>query len=532
MLLPLAAVAVFYAPGFGGFWLGDDLPNLERAYRAANEGRLWEATWSEFVAPNLGGGSFLRPMLIASFSLDYLLFGAHYAGWYAFNFAVHLANVALVAFLVSAWARMLGRQGRLAAVLAALAFGLSPLIAEGAYWVSARGDQWVTLCSLAPLALWIRDTGRGTRHGAVAYPLLLLVALGFKESAAILPFQAALAALAWPGARPRGMWPAVGAGFALLVFYFVFRALLFPSVLESYIGTGSPTGSIVDRSVTVLRTIPAWWAGLSQWRPRHGAAHLVALSVAIAASAAFARGAALRLGLALAAASGGLAAATLYHLGGMAPSGEGGRLLYGPLAWLMLAFGVLLADAERAKLALRATAAVALAAIVAGAAVLHVILREVAWVQDDERALVQAFARWAASHDAPVVAIVPENHGPVIVYRNALGGLVLPPVQGRGILHLVIPALPRDLPLRYAELSRGLGTRLALVVPQKADAAMLRDIHEPAAAIWPDVICWNPRQKQLIALGAPDHATPQAWLGPVRRGARACLPDEPAFATP
>src|SRR5579859_3427995 len=205
LLVPLAAAALFYAAGFGGFWLGDDWPNLHRAWRTATEGTLWSETWSEFVAPNLGGGSFLRPMLIASFSLDYALFGARYAGWFAFNFAVHLANVALIAWLVGAWARACGRDGAVAAALAAAAFGLSPFVAEGVYWLSARSDGWVTLCSLAALAVWVRDAERGTRHGLVAYPALLLVAFGFKESAAILPLQVGLVALAWPGARPRGM---------------------------------------------------------------------------------------------------------------------------------------------------------------------------------------------------------------------------------------------------------------------------------------------------------------------------------------
>src|SRR5438552_13536003 len=239
VIVPVVATAVFYAPGFGGFWLGDDWPNLGRAHQASNEGTLWSGTWSEFIAPNLGGEGFLRPMVIASFSLNYQLSGASYAGWYAFNFAVHLANVVLVAFLVSRWARRLGVKGSLAACLAALVFGLSPLLAEGVFWISARSDGWVTLCSLAAIAVWMRDSDRGTRHGALAYPALLAIALGFKESAAILPFQMALVAWAWPGPRPRRMWLGVAAGFALLVLYFLFRAMLFSSVLETYVGTAS-----------------------------------------------------------------------------------------------------------------------------------------------------------------------------------------------------------------------------------------------------------------------------------------------------
>ena len=532
LLVPLAAAAIFYAPRFGGFWLGDDWPNLHRAWRTAADATLWSQTWSEFVAPNLGGGSFLRPMLIASFSLDYVLFGANYAGWYAFNFAVHLANVALIAWLVAAWARAWQREGRIAAAIAATAFALSPLVAEGVYWLSARSDGWVTLCSLAALAVWARDAERGTRHGLVAYPALLLVAFGFKESAAILPLQVALVAAAWPGVRPRAMGTAVAAGFAMLALYFVYRALLFPTALETYIGTGEQGGSMVDRVDHALQTLPAWWRGFGEWRPRHADVYGALLVLAFAMALAAGRGAALRLGLALAAASAGLAAATLYHLGGMTPDGEGGRLIYGPMAWLMLSFGVLAAGAWRSPRLAGVAAVAALVAIASGAAVLHVILREVAWVQESERALVNAFARWADTHSEPVVAIVPENHGQIVVYRNALGGIVLPPVQPRGILHLIVPALPHDLPQRYAELARGLGTRLAKVRPQKADAEMLREIHEPDVAIWPAVICWNPREARLIALPAADHSSAAAWLRETRAAARTCLPDEPSFASP
>jgi hypothetical protein len=136
------------------------------------------------------------------------------------------------------------------------------------------------------------------------------------------------------------------------------------------------------------------------------------------------------------------------------------------------------------------------------------------------------------THDEPVIAFVPENHGPIVVNRNAQGGLVLPPVQERGILHLIVPSLPNDLGRRYAELARGLGTRLAKVMPQKADAAMLREIHEPDVPIWPDVICWNPRERRLLALPTPDHANAEAWLRQTRTAARACLPDEPSFVSP
>jgi len=53
VLVPALAVGLFYARGFGGFWLGDDLSNMVRAYEAANADQLWSQTWSQLVAPVL-----------------------------------------------------------------------------------------------------------------------------------------------------------------------------------------------------------------------------------------------------------------------------------------------------------------------------------------------------------------------------------------------------------------------------------------------------------------------------------------------
>jgi hypothetical protein len=533
LLVPVVLAAVLYARGFQGFWLGDDLPNLHRAHEWSQAGSLWSETLRQFIAPVTGGGFFVRPMIISSFSLNYEVAGARYAGWYAFNFAVHLANTALLALIVLGLARRLRCEGRAAAFAAALLFGLNPLASEGVYWISARSDQWVTLCSLAAVAVWLRDDDLGTRHGVWAYPLLLVVALGFKESAAVIPLQMGLLALAWPSPRPRGMAFAVASGFGLMVLYFTFRMYLFGTMFETYLGAGEMRVGPLERVWSALQSLPAWWSGLARARPSHAALYVAASAATLIVALASSRGAGFRVALASLASSAGMLVATLYSLGGFAPNGEGGRLLYGPAAWLALGIGLLLLrTAGTPAIAWRGAFALGLLAAVAGGAILQSNMRHVTHAQQGSRALVAALSQLAASEKPLSMVIIPENQGSTVLYRNGQGGLVLPPVQERPILHRVVPSLPRDIPGRYDEFARGLATRLVEVVPPNAEAATMKQLLVPREASWPPVFCWVPGERRLVELPRPDPSRREQWISQTRSAARTCLPDEPSFATP
>lgn len=533
LLVPVLLAAVLYARGFQGFWLGDDLPNLHRTHEWAQAGRLWSDTLRQFVAPITGGGFFIRPMMIATLSLNYEIAGARYAGWYALNFTVHLANVALLVLVILGFARRLRCEGRGAAFVAALVFGLSPLISEGVYWISARSDQWVALCSLAAIAAWIRDDREGTGDGVWAYPLLLVVAMGFKESAAVLPLQMALLALAWPSPRPRGMAFAVAAGLAVTILYFAFRLYLFGSLFEAYLaGPGQVRVGAIERVWGGVRSLPGWWSGLAHSRPNHGALHVAAL-VAGLTVALVARGAGLRLALAALAASGGLLVATLHSIGGLSSSGESGRLLYGPVMWLALGLGLLLVRvAGKRSIAWKASWGLALLAALAGAAILQSTIRQVTDAQRGSRALVAALAQLASSRDSLSMVIIPENQGATVLYRNGQGGLVLPPIQERPILHRVLPSLPHDIPLRYDQFATGLAKRLDETVPANAEPAAVEDLLVPDEARWPQVLCWQPGERRLVELPAADPSRREQWIRQTRSAARACLPEEPSFAAP
>lgn len=524
--LPVVLAAAMYARFFGGFWLGDDFGNLHRAWSDAQRGALWSQTWAQFFAAVPSEGAFYRPVMIASLSLSEWLAGSRFAGWFAFNYAVHLANTALVALLVARLARACGRDGCIAGAVAAAFFALCPLLAEGVFWISARADASVTLLTLAGVYAWAGSPASPLR--AFALPLLLVPALGFKESAAVLPLQMALVALAWPARLSRAQVAAIGGCFALVLLFFAIRAQLFGNVWHVY--PAADNGSLLDRLGYGAESIVPWWRALT----RHDAglpAAYVALSAAALTCLGFsARGGGRRLAAALLVASAGLAVATLLNLGGMMGTGEGGRLAYSPIAWLALALGVAGArlapasDRERHEPLYRhaGTALLACAAI-AGAWVLEDELRAAFSAQRDMRALAEALPDWSAAHAGLTLLLVPERDGAVVTARNGQGGLVMPPVQREPLLHRVLPTLPREIESRHENFAGGLATRIDRIRPSHVDAETLAQLFVPDAPRWPDhYACWSPAERRMVEFSAPDPADRARWIGALRQASARC----------
>ncbi len=214
-----------YARFFHGFWLGDDFGFLHQTWLASSDGELWAQTWAQFFTVAPAGVVFYRPMMIASIALNEWIAGNHFAGWFAFNWLAHAGNIVLIAMLIARLAAACGRDGRIAGVIAAAFFGLCPLLAEGVFWVAARADACVTLLTLAGVYAWASSPTSAMR--AAVLPLLLALALGFKESAVVFPLQMTLVALAWPTRLSRAQILAVVACFILVALSFSFWAHIF-----------------------------------------------------------------------------------------------------------------------------------------------------------------------------------------------------------------------------------------------------------------------------------------------------------------
>lgn len=513
--LPLLLAALLYAPGFGGHWLGDDLTNLHHFHHWAEQGRLWSDALATFTRGISAEGSAWRPLSILSLAANQALAGSHYPGWYAANYAVHLANVALVALLVLRLAAHLRVEGALAAGLAALAFGLAPTLAEGVYWLSARADGWVTLLTLLATWLWVGPPGH-TPRAWMPFVLALLLALGllFKESAAVYPLQLALLALAWPGRVGGTRWLALLLAGLLLVAFFAWRAHLFGHAFWVYATPGAEQAPVdwLARLRDALATGLPWWQALSGggvlawaclllWPPACGLAWLAADPGQR------------RLGLALAAAGAGMALATVLNLGSLLAHGEGGRLSYGPIAWATLALGLLLArpliNRPVRPLAVLASAL----AIACGGAVLWGSLARVRAAQDGLAALAAALPAYADAHPGYSLLLVPEHAGQAVLLRNAQGAIALPPIQREGLLHRVLPTLPGELAQRHPAIAGGLLSQLESRRPQHLLGDEVRQLTAPAPARWPDhYACWSLAERRFLEFPAPDPADAQAWV--------------------
>ncbi len=526
--LPVVIVACVYAPGFGGFWHGDDLSNLHRAYAQTQQGTLWHDTLRQFAEPVPSLGAFYRPMMMLSLALNYALADAHYAGWYLVNFAVHLANTLLVSLVVTRFAQRSQCDATLAAPLAALLFGLCPAIAEGVYWMSARSDGWVTSLSLAGVYFWIGGAASASTRSAYLLPLLMIPALGFKESAAVLPLQMALVALALRGTLSRSQWAAVVATFVAAGLFMAWRALLFGNAWQVYTPDGASSIALHVKLWSSLQSLGPWWSALATATPILAGIYLAAIVAGISLLAIATPAPHWRLTLALAAASGGLALATVLNIGAMSGLGEGGRLAYGPVAWLALAIGVFLAKPQPTvtrSQQVRAAAVVMLAlAVMIGSSVLLSNLRSVWQAQDSMRLITQSVPPWTESHPGLTMLLVPENDGAIVMARNAQGGIVLEPIQKQPYLHRVVPTLLSEVQLRQEQFCQGMATRLELVRPRLANPETLAAINERADTVWPKhVACWSKSQRKIVALKAPPmDATCEAWLASIRADVENC----------
>ena len=515
-----------YAPFFWGYWLSDDFGFLHQMWLATTSGELWTEAWRQFFGVDPAGVVFYRPMMIASVALNEWITGNDFAGWFGLNYLAHLANAAMVALLVVRFARACDRDGRIAGVVAATFFALCPALAEGVFWIAARADACVTLLTLVGVYSWAsRPTS--TMHAA-ALPLLLFLALGFKESATVFPLQMTLVALAWPKRLSRAQILAVAACFVLAVLYFAVRAHFFGDFWRVY--TRADTMPQIEEILLSVGSIGAWWTGLTRNTPIGATAYIGLSACALLLVAAGARGACARIAAALLCAFAGVIVATLLSVGEMAVSGEGGRLSYTPMAWFALAIGVASsqpmqdADTDHVKPNYpRAGLALLLCATIAGAWVLQGELRTVRSAQDMVRGIVRSLGGWAVMHPGLTLLLIEENYGPVVATRNAQAWIALPPVQPTPQLDHVLPTLSKELIPRYDQLAAGLATRLREIRPSRLDADELSRLFKRDAAHWPEhYACWSVRAQRIVEIAEPDPGDPTRWTEALRSALAQC----------
>lgn len=179
LLPPLAALAA-YANGLHGSFQFDDYNVIVMEPRVHS--------FSAWAANLMEGG--IRPLLKASYLMNWSIAPNAPFGFHLFNILVHAANAALVFFLARNLARRYapawGESAEPFALAVALIFALHPLQTEAVTYISGRSVSLAAFFYLAALLAYIEWAGaeRGIR---LASPVLFVCAVATRETALTLP---------------------------------------------------------------------------------------------------------------------------------------------------------------------------------------------------------------------------------------------------------------------------------------------------------------------------------------------------------
>lgn len=178
MVLALVAAAYVGVPQAGYVWDDHALVERNRILEDPHFSDIFgRDPWCCTVAGSTG---YYRPLLTVSLLLDRWIFGTDAAGPHLHNLLLHLVVTGLLVSLLRP------RTGEARAMVAALLFGLHPVLSETVLWVSARNDLLAAAGVVGALVLLDK------KEPVMAAAITFLAALS-KENAYLLP----IAAFAW-----------------------------------------------------------------------------------------------------------------------------------------------------------------------------------------------------------------------------------------------------------------------------------------------------------------------------------------------
>jgi protein O-mannosyl-transferase len=187
-LLPPAGVLIgvllTYASTFTFGWVYDDPPQIPQ-----NPNLQWSRlgflfTHQLWASMSGSQGRFYRPFLSLWFLINKTLFGLNPHGFHVTSVLTHVTATALAFFIAR---RLLKDAG--SALLAAAIFGLHPLQAESASWISSVNDPLAAALCFASFLTYKKAAALQRRAVAwwVLSGLLFLAALLTKEVSVVLP---------------------------------------------------------------------------------------------------------------------------------------------------------------------------------------------------------------------------------------------------------------------------------------------------------------------------------------------------------
>lgn len=216
-------VLVSFGLSLAGGFVWDDRPLIVESGRIQDVARVGEIFTTGFWETGDSHDrfrSFFRPLVSASFAIDYALWGLRPFGFHLTNLLLHLGCTLLVLRL----ARLSG-FGSGASFCGSALFAVHPVHVESVAWISGRTDLLATFFVLAAFVSYMRHRSMQSGSPWVACALFLTALLS-KEAAA--PFPAVVFVAAWVQSRPSLRWSsAVKASapfFVVLGLYLAMRA--------------------------------------------------------------------------------------------------------------------------------------------------------------------------------------------------------------------------------------------------------------------------------------------------------------------
>jgi tetratricopeptide (TPR) repeat protein len=180
-ILLFASVCIVYIQALGNGFHYDDFHSLVNNPHIGTLNNIP----GFFVDPTLFSldekQAMYRPVLLASYAMNYALFGGTPQGFHLFNVLLHAANVVLLLYLATA----LGFAS-LAAWTAAIVFAFHPIAVETVHYVSSRSEGLMAFGILASLCAYMRWKVGHRRLFYIASLLAFSVALLSKSVGIVL----------------------------------------------------------------------------------------------------------------------------------------------------------------------------------------------------------------------------------------------------------------------------------------------------------------------------------------------------------
>ena len=535
LLAACAVCAIIHLCGIGGDFLSDDFAHAGWIAAASDKGELLWWLVQRLYLPLDSGNFAYRPVVFASYALDWIFFGNTAQGWHATNLVIHLLNTVLMLVLANRLAVRVGcLDARFAAMAVAIVFVAIPFAGESTFWPVGRFDLLACTFSISFLVLLVGSDERPGAPRTMALLASLLLALLSKESA--MPMLAVGFALVFVFSytlrRTNGLthgalltaatketfaryWLVLAVALA----YFAWRYWIFGSPWKVYPDSHFPSNiSEFWMRISALEFVfvypyaeyaAIWWVLIAL----AGTVWLAGLTLAarIASSAAIALAIVL-FGCFLMYL---LAPATSFAVA--SSNGEGIRNLYFPWAMFSLFAGFAIAY-HRTRLALLC---VLLLMAFWGQWRLVTLWHDAASQMLRVTAAVPALADTIGESQYALL-LLPDHVGAAPFVRNAQGGVVMPPRQRISYL----PKMAAMTPLQFAEWEQHLADNTI---------GSLKDPHvafDRASLV--GVYCWVPSRDRFQRLNArPRVDDPKSWEAETMQEAKSagCLLSDASVMT-